>query len=106
MLLTTPNVDSATSKAVFLRFGTFFWFDDVCYRYNGHITPVTQWQIDKAFKEAGFTFLWTGSFGDPLRPTGGSKRFRLAVKAISWVTKQDPRLGGEIFLAALEKPRA
>jgi len=105
MLLTTPNIDSATSKAWFLRFGTFFWFDDARYRNDGHITPITQWQIDKAFTEAGFTFLWKGSFGDPLRPTIGSLRFRLLAKVISWISKQDARLGGEIFVAALEKPR-
>ena len=106
LLLTTPNVDSASSKASFLRFGTFYWFDDARYRVDGHITPITQWQIDKAFTEAGFTFLWRGSFGDPMRLTVGSPRLRLVAMAISLATRQNSRLGGEIFVAVLEKPKS
>jgi SAM-dependent methyltransferase len=105
MVLTTPNVDSASSKASFIRFGTFFWFDDCGYEESGHITPLTQWQLNKTFTEAGFTFLWKGSFGDPLRLTAGSPRLRLVAKAIALATKQDSLLGGEVFIAVLEKPQ-
>jgi cyclopropane fatty-acyl-phospholipid synthase-like methyltransferase len=106
MVLTTPNVDSASSKASFIRFGTFFWFDDERYQVDGHITPITQWQIDKAFTEAGFTFLWKGSFGDPMRLTAGSPRLRLVARAIALATRQGSHLGGEVFVAVLEKPRS
>lgn len=105
MLVTTPNVDCPSSKATFLRFGTFVWFEDPQYKAYGHITPITHWLMQKAFTEAGFTFLWEGSFGDALRHTEGSPRLRLVARAIGWACKQDPRLAGEIYVAALEKPR-
>jgi SAM-dependent methyltransferase len=105
MLLTTPNVDSASSKASFIRFGTSFWFDDDRYHMDGHITPLTQWQVHKVFTEAGFNFLWEGSYGDPMHQNDGSPRLRLVAKVISLATKQDRRLGGDIFVAALERPR-
>jgi SAM-dependent methyltransferase len=104
MVLTTPNVDSPASKASFLRFGTFFWFDDTRYDVDGHITPLTQWQIGKAFTEAGFNFLWKGSFGDGMRHTLGSPRLRVVAEMISRVARLDPALAGEIFVAVVERP--
>jgi cyclopropane fatty-acyl-phospholipid synthase-like methyltransferase len=106
LLLTTPNVDSPAAKASFLRFGTFYWFDDYRYETDGHITPLTQWQLDKVFAEAGFTFLWKGSFGDGMRHTVGSPRLRLVAEMIARVARLDAALGGEIFVAVLERPAA
>jgi cyclopropane fatty-acyl-phospholipid synthase-like methyltransferase len=106
MVLTTPNVDSPASKASFLRFGTFYWFDDERYDIDGHITPLTQWQLDKAFTEAGFCFLWKGSFGDAMRHTAGSPRLRLVAELISRAGRLERELHGEIFVAVLERPAA
>ena len=106
MVLTTPNVDSPASKAAFLRFGTFYWFDDARYEIDGHITPLTQWQVGKAFSEAGFTFLWRGSFGDGMRHTVGSPRLRLVAEMISRASRLDTTLAGEIFVAVVERPAA
>lgn len=108
LILSTPNVESACSKAIFVRSGNFSWFSDQDYENQGHITPLTQWQIHKAFSEAGFDFRWEGSFGDASkqigREIGGSPRLGIFARLLSLVSSKAPSLGGEIYVAVLERP--
>ena len=54
LLLSTPNVDSPYSKALFVRTGNFHWFEESAYRNGGHITPIPQRLLERALDEAGF----------------------------------------------------
>ena len=104
MLLTTPNIENAGSKTAFIRSGSFLWFNEEDYINQGHITPLTQWQIKKSFEEAGFKFIWTGSFGEGATRLGGSPRLTLLAKLIAMLSTTDPELSREIFVAVVEKP--
>jgi 2-polyprenyl-3-methyl-5-hydroxy-6-metoxy-1,4-benzoquinol methylase len=54
-LVTTPNIESAASRVMFLIRGEYRWFEHGAhYRTSGHITPLTQWLLDQAAGEAGF----------------------------------------------------
>ena len=77
ILLSTPNIENAGSKASFIRSGHFTWFAEKDYLGHGHITPLTHWQLDKSFLEAGFRFLWKGSYGSGASQLSGSPRLRL-----------------------------
>jgi 2-polyprenyl-3-methyl-5-hydroxy-6-metoxy-1,4-benzoquinol methylase len=54
LLLSVPNVDSAFSKALFIRTGEFHWFEETAYRRGGHITPIPRTLLERALLEAGF----------------------------------------------------
>jgi SAM-dependent methyltransferase len=104
LILSTPNVDNLASVVKFLRYGSFQWFGDFEYEHDGHITPLTQWQLAKCFEEAGFAFLWRGSFGnrdDVFKP---SRRSLLLRQLLRLFTPGRGELGREIFVAVLEKP--
>lgn len=104
LVLSTPNVDCVASIVSAMRTGTFQWFGEANYNRDGHITPLTQWQIDKCFKEAGFTFLWKGSYGDRDEWLKGSPRLLLLSKLIDRLTTLKEDLKNQIFVAVLEKP--
>jgi SAM-dependent methyltransferase len=57
LLLSTPNVDSPFSKALFIRTGDFHWFQEPEYRSGGHITPIPRRLLERALGEAGFESL-------------------------------------------------
>lgn len=103
MLLSTPNVDSPGSKASFLRTGCFAWFGPEDYERQGHITPLTQIQIEQIFVEAGFNFLCKGSFGIGSSRLLGSPRLQIIANLISLVSSTRSSLAGEIFVAVMEK---
>ncbi len=105
LFLSTPNVDCAASIASVMRNGTFQWFSDADYARDGHITPITQWQINKCFKEAGFAFLWTGSYGDRRGSLRGSPRLLLLSKLIDRLSVLQDNLKNQIFVAVLEKDK-
>jgi SAM-dependent methyltransferase len=104
VILSTPNVDSVASIVSLMRTGSFQWFSDADYSQDGHISPLTQWQLGKCFKEAGFTFLWTGSYGDRTEWLKGSPRLVLLSKLIDKLTTLKEDLKNQIFVAVLEKP--
>lgn len=106
VFLSTPNVDCVASIISAMRTGTFQWFGNANYDRDGHITPLTQWQIDKCFTEAGFTFLWTGSYGDRDGWLKGSPRLLILSKLIDQLTTLKNELKNQIFVAVLEKPGA
>lgn len=104
LILSTPNVDNPASLASFLRSGRFAWFDDADYVQQGHISPLTQWQIEKCFTEAQFVVRWKGSFGDAYGRLAGSPRLILLGKLIARLSRQDEQLSKQIFLAVMQKP--
>jgi len=104
LLISTPNIESVASKALFLRSSNFLWFNDIDYTNDGHMTPLSQWQIKKIFSEAGFNEIWSGSFGDSMRHLNGSFRLRVLSQIISLLSLDAPQLRGEIFVTVLEKP--
>lgn len=106
VILSTPNVESPGSIASFVRSGHFAWFSNDDYLNQGHITPLTQWQLHKAFSEAGFQFRWEGSFGESARLTAGSPRLRALAKILALISSKESRLRGEIFVCVLERPVA
>ncbi len=103
LILSTPNLNNPASFASFVRSGRFLWFGDVDYEVQGHITPITQWQIDKSFSEAGFKSIWRGSFGEGHSLAAGSPRLIMLSKLLSKLSGSDPDLSGEIYVIIFEK---
>ena len=104
MLLSTPNVDSMASKTLFLTTGRFLWFGDQQYRSDGHITPMTQWQLEAALREAGFRTLAKNSFGTAIARLSGSPRLQLAARMLERLFVRQAELNGEIFVIVVERP--
>jgi cyclopropane fatty-acyl-phospholipid synthase-like methyltransferase len=103
VIFSTPNIDSVASIVSHIRNGTYQWFSDADYKHDGHITPLMQWQIDKCFKEAGFDFIYTGSFGDRNERLQGSPRLQLLAAFINKISTLKDELKGQIFVAAARK---
>ena len=104
VILSTPNVDTAPSVARFLRSGHYQWFDEENYRDDGHITPLSQGQIDKCFTEAGFAINWKGSFGERTMLLRGSPRMMLMSFLLDKLMPLNDSLKQQIFVAVLQKP--
>jgi SAM-dependent methyltransferase len=64
LILTTPNVDNAFSRAMLVRFGNFAWFRPQNYAIDGHITPLPLMVLRNAMAEAGFNILEVTSVGE------------------------------------------
>jgi SAM-dependent methyltransferase len=64
LILTTPNVDSAIARAIWVRSGTFKWFTERDYRNEGHITPLPLMVLRNALSEAGFRIVEVTSAGE------------------------------------------
>lgn len=102
LVISTPNLDNAASIATFIRSETFPWFGDVEYKRDGHLTPLTQWQIGKCASEAGFQVVELASFGDPYGSVRGSPRMLMLSKAIALLRPRND-LGRQIFVGVFRK---
>lgn len=60
LFVTTPNVESITSRVIFLYTGRLKAFGEGETLRPAHITPLFKWKFDLAFEEAGFQYLWEG----------------------------------------------
>ena len=67
IIITTPNIDNPVSKALFVRQGSFMWFNDFNYKWEGHISPMSQWEIQKIVEENKLEVRAIHSFGDPYK---------------------------------------
>jgi len=105
LILSTPNIDSGSSIASYIRTGMHEHFNDKNYRHDGHITPLMQWVIEKSFSEAGFSFVFRGSFGDGFARLQGSPRLILLAKLINLISNRSPDLLNQIFVAVVSKPK-
>lgn len=103
LILSTPNIDSPESQAAFIFRGTYLWFADDDYSREGHIMPLAQWTLRKAFAEAGFDFVWSGSFGRGSRKFKRAPHIKLLAMLVWLFSARKGRPGGQIFVAVLEK---
>jgi len=60
LFITSPNVESITSRIIFLYTGRLSSFGEVETLRPAHITPLFKWKFDLAFEEAGFEYVWEG----------------------------------------------
>jgi len=70
LLLSTPNVTNFEGRLKFLLQGELRYFDEAQYRYNHHITPITDTQMRLLLVEVGFQIIesiQSGSFSGALR---------------------------------------
>jgi len=104
LLLTTPNVENPLSKARFVRSGTFQWFSEEDYQQEGHMTPLTHFQLSKAFSEAGLHTVLKSSYGDWLRAAKGIPRLRLFAKFLQFLSDKPAPPSGEILVMVLRRP--
>lgn len=103
LILSTPNIDCPAAIAHFIRDATFQWFSEENYKHDGHITPLTQWQLQKSFHEAGFEVVWNGSFGDRHGFVRGSPRLLLLSKILDRLMTQKNELRDQIFVAVFRR---
>ena len=103
ILLSTPNPENGGSAASFIRSGQFLWFSDHDYRLQGHITPLTRWQLGRCLDEAGFELAWEGSFGAVASKLEGSPRLRALAWVIDRVSSLPRALRGEIYICVARK---
>ena len=82
LVLSTPNIANPVSQALFLRRGNFQWFRDQDYAAQGHITPLSPWQIEKALAECGFALCAERAVSNPFRRV---RKLGLAVRLLSRV---------------------
>lgn len=104
VLLSTPNTTSTASKMRFLTEGRFQWFGDAQYLGDGHITPVSPWQLSVILSEVGLVEVMKTSFGDSKTQLEGSPRLRrLAAMTEALLFRKDA-LKGDILICIAEKP--
>ncbi|MDQ3712691.1 MAG: class I SAM-dependent methyltransferase [Acidobacteriota bacterium] len=60
LFVTSPNVESITSRIIFLYTGRLIGFGEVETLRPAHITPLFKWKFDLALEEAGFEYVWEG----------------------------------------------
>jgi SAM-dependent methyltransferase len=102
-LITTPNIDNPVSKAMFARFGYSMWFNDEHYEREGHITPLSLWQIRKCAHEAGFDIIFTSSFGNPYRHVRGWPKMKILAWILGAISNPSATEMGEILIMAMRK---
>lgn len=103
LVLSTPNIDTSASLVTFMREGSFQWFTDRNYQCDGHITPLSQWQLEKCAHEAGFGFVWKGSYGDRDQLIEGSPRLILLSWLFNKLMTRAEALKNQIFVAVLAR---
>ncbi len=102
MILTTPNIDTPRSILSFVKYGTFKFFTDGFYAKDGHITPLSQWQLEKCIHEAGLRMISLETFGAPW----GAGLRHLGAKALWLFAGNNPRKIGAQTVALIGKPAA
>ena len=100
LILSTPNIDTPRSILRFLTRGHFRQFDDMDYNTSGHITPLSQWQLEKMVQESGWLVKEFTSCGAPF----GKGLRHIGAKALSLLMIPNPRLRGAIIVMVLQKP--
>ena len=98
LIVSTPNIDSPLSKAIFLRTGRHRWFTDSDYEESGHITPMSEACLRRALVETRFEIERIQSGGTvPLR---GWWKMRLLARLMSLVGTGE---GGEILIVVARR---
>jgi 2-polyprenyl-3-methyl-5-hydroxy-6-metoxy-1,4-benzoquinol methylase len=100
LILSTPNIDSPRSILRFVTKGHFRQFSEDDYTLSGHITPLSQWQIEKIIAEGKWIVKQFTSCGLPFEP--GLRH--LSAKMLCALMAKNPRLRGALLLLVLQKP--
>lgn len=105
LVVSTPNLGSPVSQAMFATRGNFQWFSDGDYRKEGHIMPLSPSVLRRCWTEAGFECRWEGSVGDPMRMLNwkSDRRLRWVAKLLAAVSGTPEALRGEVYLAVLQR---
>ena len=100
LILSTPNLCNPVSKALFVRSGTYCWFSDENYETDGHITPISMWQLNKIYLEVGLAPIFEGTFGDPYTHAQGRPKLKWAAKLMQLMSERNNDFG-EIYIFVL-----
>ena len=103
LLLSTPNLESALSKAMYVTSGTSRWYTDRDYMEYGHITPMPLWVLRKAMLEAGFMIDRVTSQAEYAGPWKGWWKMRL-VTALLRALDRAGSPQGDILIVLAHKP--
>jgi len=103
LLLSTPNLESALSKAMYITSGTSRWYTDRDYMEYGHITPMPLWVLRKAALEAGFKIDRVTSQAEYTGPWKGWWKMRLVTSLMRALDRAgSPQ--GDILIMLAHKP--
>jgi hypothetical protein len=76
------------------------WFNDENYENEGHITPITQWQINKFTRESKMKIVSLTTFGDPYEETKRSwKKLYVFARLLEKLYSKSSSLKGSILVA-------
>jgi SAM-dependent methyltransferase len=103
LFMSTPNVDSPFSKAMYVRTGDFRWFGDIDYKRYGHITPIPRFFLEKALDEAGFVDVRIESVAPLTFPRLSWWKMRLLAWFLMMLSVERP-LEGDILIAEASRP--
>lgn len=103
-ILTTPNINSVTSKARFARFGHFDWFTPSEREALGHISPVSPGLLADAARAAGLEVKHMGGFGPVDWGVGRWPSQRVLVALLRWVARNSGDPPENTLVAMLERP--
>jgi SAM-dependent methyltransferase len=103
VIVTTPNLNSPVSKAMFARLGTLGWFTDEDYRDRGHITPVSRWQMEQCAQEIGFK-LRMETFGNSYDAVAGWRSIQWLAQLVSRLSAEPRDHDGAVLISILTKP--
>ena len=102
LILSTPNVDSGYSRALWLRAGYPNWFDEATYRDGGHITPLPTIVLTRALTDSGFVVKQLTSAGESKPSWKWWKLHLLAFLLQKLDAARNPQ--GETVIVVAEKP--
>jgi SAM-dependent methyltransferase len=103
LLLSTPNLETALNKAIYVTSGTARWYTDRDYMEYGHITPMPLWVLRKSLLEAGFRIDLVTAQGEYTGPWNGWWKMRV----LTWLFKKLDRANspqGDIMIIVAHKP--
>jgi SAM-dependent methyltransferase len=103
LLLSTPNLETALSKAMYATSGTAKWYTDRDYIDYGHITPMPLWVLRKALLEAGFKIEKVTSQGEYAGPWKGWRKMQVLTSLFRFLDRAaSPQ--GDILIVLARKP--
>ncbi len=103
LVITTPNITTPASIASMIYDDSFRWFDETSYEKDGHIRPVSRWELVKILIENGLKISVNGSFGEYNFGWRSRPRMFLLTKMIAYLTRVKSELLGEIVVIVAQK---
>lgn len=101
VIVSTPNIDSPVSKALFCRTGQFRWFTDENYITDGHISPISRSQFHKTCQENDFNILEELTIGNPFKNVKKWLKLKYFARLIELISQPKNNLNGDIYIAIL-----